>query len=114
VSIERLTHESDGYFVVSNNNCFEDQDENYCGPVIESLAAYEDTEMSPQEVKDSLEMFKAYRHVCGGKSPEEVKAIIERNSILQKALELSCENPCNWQEPEYWIKQAKEALSDGK
>ena len=36
------------------------------------LAAYEDTGLTPEEIKDHEEIFKAYRHVCGGKSPEEI------------------------------------------
>ena len=45
-------------------------------PYISRLAAYEDTGLTPDEVKDHEEMFKAYRHVCGGKSPEEIQQMI--------------------------------------
>ncbi|HEX3038161.1 MAG TPA: hypothetical protein VHO94_04110 [Oscillospiraceae bacterium] len=47
--MERLTHKSDGYFAVSSSNCYEDQNEEYCGPAIERLAAYEDAEQARLE-----------------------------------------------------------------
>lgn len=39
------------------------------------LKAYRDTGLTPEEIKDHEEMFKAYRHVCGGKSPEEIETL---------------------------------------
>lgn len=41
------------------------------------LAAYEDVGLEPEEIKDHEEMFAAYRHVCGGKSPEEIVHALE-------------------------------------
>lgn len=41
----------DGYPVVDNDNCFEEQSEHYCGPAIERLAAYEDTGLEPEDVR---------------------------------------------------------------
>ena len=40
---------------------------------------YESIGLEPEEVKTNEEMFKAYRHVCGGKSPEEIKEALENN-----------------------------------
>ena len=45
--------------------------------LIDSLAAYEDTNLTPAEMTDHEEMFKAYRHICGGKSPEEISETIK-------------------------------------
>ena len=52
--MERLTFESDGYFAVSADNCYEDQNENYCGPAIERLAVYEGTGLAPADVVDLM------------------------------------------------------------
>lgn len=48
--MKRFTFTSDDYWAVDNQNCFEDQSEDYCGPAIDRLAAYEDTGLLPQEV----------------------------------------------------------------
>lgn len=43
---------------------------------LNELQAYRDTGLTPEEIKDYEEMFTAYRHICGGKSPEEIEQII--------------------------------------
>lgn len=49
--MERLTFLNGDYFwCVSNDNCFEEQSEHYCGPAIDRLAAYEATGLEPEEV----------------------------------------------------------------
>lgn len=48
--MERFTFMSDGYYAVDNTNCFEDQSEDYNGPAIDRLAAYEETGLLPEEV----------------------------------------------------------------
>jgi hypothetical protein len=40
--------------------------------LIDKLAEYEDIGLTPEEIKAHEEMFTAYRHVCGGRSPKEV------------------------------------------
>ena len=45
--------------------------------VLNRLAAYKDIGLEPEEIKDHEEMFAAYRHVCGGKSPEEIVHALE-------------------------------------
>lgn len=52
--MERYTFESDGYPAVRGEDCFDDQDENYCGPAIDRLAAYEDTGLTPDDVVDLM------------------------------------------------------------
>ena len=42
--MKRHTFMSDGYYVVSGEENFDDQDENYCGAAIDKLAYYEDLE----------------------------------------------------------------------
>ncbi len=44
---------------------------------ISELYAYRNTGLTPGEIKDHEEMFAAYRHVCGGKSPEEIRNLID-------------------------------------
>lgn len=53
------------------------------------LKAYEDTGLSPAEIIEHEEMFKSYRHICGGKSPEEIQAMLTKleNGTL---VELPC------------------------
>lgn len=53
---------------------------------IEKLAAYEDTGFEPEEVKTNEEMFKAYRHVCGGRPPEEIKKALELLDLEEQGL----------------------------
>lgn len=50
------------------------------------LAAYEDTGLTPEEVNDHEEMFAAYRHVCGGKSPDDVAQVFAKNARLRAEL----------------------------
>ncbi len=50
------------------------------------LAAYEDTGLEPEEVKTNEEMFKAYRHVCGGRPPEEIKKALELLDLEEQGL----------------------------
>lgn len=52
--MERLTFESDGYFAVAADNCYEDQNEDYCGPAIDRLAVYEGTGLAPADVVDLM------------------------------------------------------------
>ena len=43
--MKRYTFNSgDDYYAISGDECFDDQDENYCGPAIDKLAKYEDLE----------------------------------------------------------------------
>ena len=44
--MKRHTFMSDGYYAISGKECFDDQDENYCGPAITKLAEYENLEES--------------------------------------------------------------------
>ncbi len=43
--------------------------------IVIKLAAYEDTGLTPEEINEHEEIFEAYRHVCGGKSPEEIEKL---------------------------------------
>lgn len=49
--MERLTFKSgDDYWAIDSENCFDDQNEDYCGPAIDRLAAYEDTGLLPEQI----------------------------------------------------------------
>lgn len=51
--MERMTFlNGDDIPVVDNDSCCEEQSEHYCGPAIDRLAAYEDTGLTPEQVKD--------------------------------------------------------------
>lgn len=43
-NVKRYTFISDEYYVISGEECFDDQDENYSGPAIDKLAEYENLE----------------------------------------------------------------------
>lgn len=54
--MERLTFKNgDDIWCVDDDNCYEEQSEHYCGPAIDRLAEYEDTGLTPEEVKDMAE-----------------------------------------------------------
>jgi hypothetical protein len=61
--------------------------------ILQRLAEYEDTGLTPEEIAEHEEMFKAYRHVCGGKSPEEIAVMITKNADLRTDLQTARE--CN-------------------
>lgn len=87
--MERLTERIDGVVVSkeryskyspchhckwqSTDKCLEDG----CtyGGALNQLAAYEYTGLTPEEIIAHEEIFNAYRHVCGGKSPEEIREL---------------------------------------
>lgn len=48
--MKRYTFFTDDYPVVTCDHCYEDQNENYCGPAIKRLAEYEATGLMPAEV----------------------------------------------------------------
>ena len=52
-------------------------DTEYSGPWVDRLAAYEDTGLEPDDITANMEMFAAYRHVCGGRPPEEIEALVK-------------------------------------
>jgi hypothetical protein len=58
--MDRFTFISDGYYAITNENCFDDQNEDYQGPAIERLAAYEDTGLEPSEI----ELMQSQAHLC--------------------------------------------------
>lgn len=62
-------------------------DMDYVRGIENELKAFKYTKLTPEEIKDHKEMFEAYRHVCGGKSPEEIKALIDADEqgLLHKA-----------------------------
>lgn len=41
------------------------------------LLQYRSTGLSPAEIIDHEDIFKAYRHVCWGFSPEQIKSFIQ-------------------------------------
>jgi hypothetical protein len=60
--------------------------------MVERLAEYEDTGLTPDEIIEHEEMFKAYRHVCGGKSPEEIERLQAENRRLKKSVDNQCDD----------------------
>lgn len=61
--MKRYTFFTDDYPVVTCDHCYEDQNENYCGPAIERLAEYEATGLMPAEV---AALQYQLRHAMGG------------------------------------------------
>lgn len=62
--MKRYTFMSDGYYAISGEENFDDQDENYCGAAIDKLAYYEDLEeqgrlvILPCKTDDTIFMIK--------------------------------------------------------
>jgi hypothetical protein len=50
------------------------------------LAEYEDTGLTPEGIKDHEEIFSSYRHICGGRSPEDIKKALELLDAEEKGL----------------------------
>ena len=48
------------------------------------LGEYEDAGLEPSEIAEHEEMFKAYRHACGGMSPEEIASLKESIAEYQR------------------------------
>lgn len=61
--MKRYTFFTDDYPVVTCDHCYEDQNENCCGPAIERLAEYEATGLMPAEV---AALQYQLRHARGG------------------------------------------------
>lgn len=64
---------------VSGDDCFDvwSVPQKFMGEAIDRLAAYEDTGMMPEEIKDIIEMFHSYRHICAGLEPEQVEELAQ-------------------------------------
>ncbi len=41
------------------------------------LAAYEDTGMTPEEIKDVIEIFHSYRHILAGFDPDHIRELVQ-------------------------------------
>ena len=63
--------------IVSLKNANEFNLDNEIAKSMQKLAEYEDIGLKPEEIKTNEEIFKAYRHVCGGRPPEEIKKALE-------------------------------------
>lgn len=88
--MDRLTDVKDNLdFLVNFLNKQSMFDGNKVKAIHDSLFAYEDTGLTPEEITDHEEIFKAYRSVCGGKSPEEISALIAERDTLKKELALT-------------------------
>lgn len=120
--MERLTERIDGVAVSkeryskyspchhcewqSTDDCLEDG----CtyGGALDQLAAYEETKLTPEEIISHEEILKAYRHVCGGKSPEEISRL--HTLIEQQGRELNRRDELIRkldEERDYWELEAK-------
>lgn len=51
--------------------------EKFRGYAVDRLAEYEDTGLEPDEIKDNMDMFRAYRHVCAGHEPEHIRELLK-------------------------------------
>lgn len=51
---------------------------------VDRLAEYESLALAPNEVKQRLDEYRAYRNVCGGRSPEDVKLAISTREGYDK------------------------------
>ena len=53
------------------------------------MADYEDTGLEPQEIKDILELFHSYRHICGEMPPDRLRELVEADQLIGKELWLT-------------------------
>ena len=85
--MERYTkRQDDGWAVMDCQRCKEKNINNqdvYCNALYcrnrlkDRLASYEDTGLEPQEIKDILELFHSYRHICRETPPERLRELVE-------------------------------------
>lgn len=47
------------------------------GDSVDRLAAYENTGLEPQEIKQIVELFHFYRHICGETPPDRLRELVE-------------------------------------
>lgn len=47
------------------------------GDSVDRLAAYENTGLEPQEIKQIVELFHSYRHICGETPPDRLRELVE-------------------------------------
>ena len=63
--MERMTFRNgDGIACVRDDQCFEEQSGHYCGPAIDRLAAYEDTELEQEEITAMQHTLDEYHKVA--------------------------------------------------
>jgi hypothetical protein len=79
---EKLTHRVGDLCIMKNYGMefifdIDDDDWNALQQIINRLAAYESTNLTPDDIQAHELMFAAYRHICGGKSPEEVQTAFD-------------------------------------
>lgn len=77
--MKRYTFFTDDYPVVTCDHCYEDQNENYCGPAIEKLAEYEATGLEPAEVAALQWQLRYYKRELTAQDKELVEAIRCKN-----------------------------------
>ena len=54
---------------------------------VDRLAEYESTGLMPDEIKQQLKEYSAYRYVCGGHSPEEIELAIRTRDGYDKNID---------------------------
>lgn len=74
--MERLTKRVDGIAVLESWAIDKDP-VSIIQRLCNHLAAYEDTGLEPGEIKDNMEMFRAYRHICAGHEPEHIRDLLQ-------------------------------------
>ena len=79
--------------------------------IVYALAAYEDTKLTPAEITDHEEMFKAYRAVCGGKSPEQITTMQIDYEVLKLGADTLSKKYETLQEENSELKKADQEFS---
>lgn len=75
--MERLTYRDEEGRAVWRKELLED-DTGAAGELIRNTVAdYDDIGLEPKEIKDILEMFHSYRHICGDTPPERLRELVE-------------------------------------
>lgn len=85
------------------------------GDAADRLSAYEDTGLEPDEIKDHEEMFKAYRHICGGLTPDEIPHWIPVSERLPEKVGtfIICTSYGDVFEADYWLSRKEFTRCNG-
>lgn len=78
--MERLTERAEQFVRIKGCRTVYPEVERKSAPMqsaVARLAAYEDTGLMPEEIKDIVEMFHAYRHICHGLDPDRVSELTQ-------------------------------------
>lgn len=79
--MERLTTRCNGQALMAWEHEEKHTTQEWIDILTDRLADYEDIGLSPEEIKDTIEMFHSYRQICAGLEPEQVEELIKSKQL---------------------------------